>query len=562
MIVRQLLTQWGFRVDTRALKKMEKDIKNLKRSLTIGFDAIKSSLRQTAFLMVGITAGLGIFLRQAGKFEQAEIAFETMLGSAERAATLLKDITQFARKTPFQLPDLIEASKRVLAFGFSMEEVIPTLSTLGNIAAGVGREKLPQLLLAFGQVRAATKLRGQELRQFTEAGVPLLEIIAQQQGIAESAVFGLVSAGKVSFEDVRKALESLTKGSGRFADLMIKQSKSFLGILSNLLDFLNIIAIDIGKKLLPAAKEMALQIIDWIEANEEMIKQDIGEFMLGMLAVIKFLIFFFRGMTDAVRGMTVVFGGLGSALKIVVGLFAFFLAAKLLFGLGVVIITLGKMALAWKTMGNAALVAQIKAIAFPILVGLAFVALGLILEDIQGFFTGKDSLTGAIIRGLDDLQASFEKSFPIMGKVVRAFIIIALTPLRAILTTVRALAGALGALSQGDFAGAFEAIKGGFKDFLAPIINADKEFSFAESVGLGRRSTLRQGALGAKAQAEQDAGKVFTREIRIGSQTFNISVPEGTNPDLVGTAVQKGVVEHFDREARKTQRAFSVGAKF
>lgn len=81
-----------------------------------------------------------------------------MIGSAKEADSFVKDMISFAAKTPFEIKGLETASKQLLAYGFNQKEVLPNLKNLGDIAAGVGMDKLPQLILAFGQVKAATKL--------------------------------------------------------------------------------------------------------------------------------------------------------------------------------------------------------------------------------------------------------------------------------------------------------------------------------------------------------------------------------------------------------------------
>ncbi len=257
---------------------------------------------------------IGSMVGVASSMEQNRIAFQTMLGSADLAKKTLTDLSNFAMKTPFNLPQVVEASQRLLAYNVSAEELIPTLTTLGNISAGVGREKLPQLILAFGQVKAATKLTGMELRQFSEAGVPLLQALVDQaneaggawvtvggvstktkgkldalnttlakqtnrlnemvaKGKTTSATYqnlqidvaatrskiaalgdttgatskvfqkttvtaeqmkDMISDGKVSFDQVQKALDKLS--NTKFAGLMIEQSKSLGGIVSNLQD--------------------------------------------------------------------------------------------------------------------------------------------------------------------------------------------------------------------------------------------------------------------------------------------------------------------------------------
>src|SRR3990167_9448424 len=100
----------------------------------------------------------GAALKSAANYEQQRIAFETMLGSADKARELLEDVTQFAKTTPFEIPGVVDATKRLLAYGSTQEEVLDELKVLGDISAGVGTDKLPQLILAFGQVRAQGKL--------------------------------------------------------------------------------------------------------------------------------------------------------------------------------------------------------------------------------------------------------------------------------------------------------------------------------------------------------------------------------------------------------------------
>lgn len=184
-----------------------------------------------AFAAVAVPA-----IKAADAYQQNFLALETMLGSTEKAGALSKELIQFAKKTPFELTGLQESTKQLLAYGFAQDEIIPTLESLGNITAGVGKEKLPFLTLALGQVRTAGKLTGAELRQFSENGVPLLEELAKNAGKSMGEMRDSISAGEVSFEDVQKALENVTGEGGRFFGMMEKQSKTFSGRMSNVRD--------------------------------------------------------------------------------------------------------------------------------------------------------------------------------------------------------------------------------------------------------------------------------------------------------------------------------------
>ncbi len=209
----------------------------------------------SAIAAAGIIALGKSALDAAADFEQTKISFEVMLGSAAKAQKLLKDLQDFAKKTPFNLVELQDSTKRLLAYGISGDKVIDTMRTLGNITSAVGRDKMPQLILAFGQVKAAGKLMGTELRQFTETGVPLLQVLADQFGVTTGEIQQMVSDGKIGFADVQKALESLGGEGGKWGDMMDRQSKTFAGSMSNLQDSWNQLLVVLGTVFIPIATE-------------------------------------------------------------------------------------------------------------------------------------------------------------------------------------------------------------------------------------------------------------------------------------------------------------------
>lgn len=271
----------------------------LKDEASKGFDSLTSKMNSFAsknsdmvnsskIFAVGIggvataLGGLGYSaIKAAGDMEQTRVSFTTMLGSADKANNLIKDLIQFAKTTPFELTGLETATKQLLAYGFTQEEIIPNLKALGNIASGVGMDKLPNLILAFGQVKAATHLTGMELRQFTEAGVPLLDQLSKEFSKPVSEIQKMVSAGEIGFPAVQKALMSLTTEGGRFNNLMENQSKTLGGMISNLQDAWNIFLTQEGAKLLDWAKLFVSFLIDvvqnklpkWIDMIDQMSTQ-------------------------------------------------------------------------------------------------------------------------------------------------------------------------------------------------------------------------------------------------------------------------------------------------
>ncbi|SDP33049.1 tape measure domain-containing protein [Arthrobacter sp. ok909] len=229
--------------DTAGVQQTEQAIGGLNEKVTasgkIGqffADNYKAAGAASAGLLTVMGLGTKAALDQASAYQQNRVAFETMLGSADRARTLLKQVSDFAAATPFQLPDVVEGAKKLLAFGVAGDDVISTFRTMGNIAAGVGTDKLPFLINVFGQVKSAGRLMSQDLLQFTSAGVPIIDLLAQHFGTTTEKVRDMVQNGQVGFADLKTSLELLGGPAGKWGDLMDKQSKTFGGTLSNVQD--------------------------------------------------------------------------------------------------------------------------------------------------------------------------------------------------------------------------------------------------------------------------------------------------------------------------------------
>jgi tape measure domain-containing protein len=193
----------------------------------------------TATIMGGIITGaLGMATRSAvmaaGKFEQTMIAFSTMMGSASKASELLADLTQFAAETPFEMPEIENVARGLVMFGEDGKTLMETLKMLGNAASGTS-SSFGMLGLVYNQIRGVGKLLTQDFRQLSTRGVISLRDIAKHYKVTDAAAQEMLSRGKISFEDFRKILMGLTGESGRFANMMEKQSKSMLGLLVRIL---------------------------------------------------------------------------------------------------------------------------------------------------------------------------------------------------------------------------------------------------------------------------------------------------------------------------------------
>lgn len=243
------------------LKKVDNSMGGLGKAAGV----LKGGMLAVGAAMIGVAAAS---VKSSADFEKQQVAFEVMLGSAEKAKKLLGEIEQFAATTPFQMPGLIEGSKRLLAFGTSAGEVVGKMKNLGNAAMG-NQATLDRLVDAYGKVQAKGKASLEELNRFTEAGVPILKELQTQYGVTETEMFNLISTGKVGFEDVDKALTSLTTGTGKFAGMIERQSQTMHGLFSTLQDNIGLIAKDIGDSFAPAIKEDLAGAIEFLQDSKD-----------------------------------------------------------------------------------------------------------------------------------------------------------------------------------------------------------------------------------------------------------------------------------------------------
>ncbi|PKW15921.1 tape measure protein [Saccharopolyspora spinosa] len=202
----------------------------------------------TIFTGAGVAA-VGMGLKFAASQEQAEMAFSTMLGSAQQAQRFVAQLQDFAAKTPFDLPSVTTGSQRLMAFGFAAQDVLPTLTAIGDAVAGMGgsADQINQVVLAVGQMQAKGKVQGDEILQLTEAGIPALRILANQYGVTTSAMQDMISKGVVaSAEAIPKLMSGIEQGTRgaagetqAFAGMMSNQATTLTGIWSNFTDNVN-----------------------------------------------------------------------------------------------------------------------------------------------------------------------------------------------------------------------------------------------------------------------------------------------------------------------------------
>lgn len=225
----------------KKLRELQKVAKTTTSSIVKDSERMDASWQQMKNSLMSITAGVSFaalakqVVQIRGEVQQLEVAFETMLGSKQKADTLMTEIIDLAAKTPFGLQDVSNATKMLLAYGSTAEQVTDEIKMLGNIASGLSIP-LNDMIYLYGTTRTQGRMFTQDLRQFMGRGIPLAEELAKQFGVTKDKVGELVTAGKVGFDEMAKALQAMTSEGGKFNDLMDKQSQTISGQISNLED--------------------------------------------------------------------------------------------------------------------------------------------------------------------------------------------------------------------------------------------------------------------------------------------------------------------------------------
>lgn len=185
------------------------------------------------------------------EFELQRVALGSIIQDTEKANSLFKQIKAAAVESPFQIKELVTYTKQLSAYRIETEDLFKVTMKLADVSAGLGVD-MGRLILAYGQVRAAAVLRGQELRQFTEAGIPLVEKLAEkftklrQETVSTADVFELISKRAVPFEMVAEIFDDMTERGGIFYKMQEKQAETLAGQWSNLKDSLSIMYDEMG----------------------------------------------------------------------------------------------------------------------------------------------------------------------------------------------------------------------------------------------------------------------------------------------------------------------------
>ena len=277
------LTETGKQA-TEGSKKVKEGIDNSKQSVDKfkgSFGGIGATIAG-AFAVGSIIAFGKSVLDATVKNEQLVKSFEVMLKSKAQANILMSQLVEFAKTTPFELTEVAEATKRLLAFGIASSDIEKTLRKLGDVSAGIGAP-LGDIAYLFGTIKTQGRAMTMDINQFTNRGIPMWEELAKVTGISGLALKKYVEEGKVGFAEIDQAFTNLTTNGGKFTGLMDAQSKTLGGTISNLSDSWDQFLVKLGNGnsgILKSIVSTFVTIVDKLNewaATEEDVVQSLAE---------------------------------------------------------------------------------------------------------------------------------------------------------------------------------------------------------------------------------------------------------------------------------------------
>ena len=317
-------------------KAMSTELERLKKMYTnvtgesMKFSNVVESLGgklKTVFGLTAIQRYVNEIVKVRKEFELQNRALQAILMDANKANALWDKTVALAVQSPFTVKQLVTYTKQLAAYRIESDKLYDTTKMLADVSAGLGVD-MDRLILAYGQVRAASYLRGTELRQFTEAGIPMLEELAKRfteledKTVSVGEVFSRISKRMVSFNDVAEVFKNLTEEGGTFYRMQEIQAETLYGQLSNLRDAMDIMFNEIGKANDGVLKNM-VSILRSIIANfrewAALLKMvgltiaaiSLRNFTRGMMSVIKYG----EATTKVMKGMVAAGGKTVVAIK-------------------------------------------------------------------------------------------------------------------------------------------------------------------------------------------------------------------------------------------------------
>lgn len=274
------------------IKSATKEQKTYNTALSESHSRLGTLIKSTVayFSLRQVTNFLRNIRAVTAEFEMQRVALGGIIQDSDKASELFKQIKAAAIKSPFEIKDLVSYTKQLSAYRIETDQLFETTQRLADVSSGLGVD-MGRIILAYGQVRAASVLRGQELRQFTEAGIPLVELLAEKfsqlsgRMVNTAEVFDLISKRAVSFKMIKEIFEDMTNAGGMFYKMQEKQAETLQGKWMNLKDSVSIMYDEIGNtKDIHTAMEWMLSFVTALMNNWRTVGKVLGGVIASMTA--------------------------------------------------------------------------------------------------------------------------------------------------------------------------------------------------------------------------------------------------------------------------------------
>lgn len=274
------------------IKSATKEQKTYNTALSESHSRLGTLIKSTVayFSLRQVTNFLRNIRAVTAEFEMQRVALGGIIQDSDKASELFRQIKAAAIKSPFEIKDLVSYTKQLSAYRIETDQLFETTQRLADVSSGLAVD-MGRIILAYGQVRAASVLRGQELRQFTEAGIPLVELLAEKfsqlsgRMVNTAEVFDLISKRAVSFKMIKEIFEDMTNAGGMFYKMQEKQAETLQGKWMNLKDSVSIMYDEIGNtKDIHTAMEWMLSFTTALMNNWRTVGKVLGGVIASMTA--------------------------------------------------------------------------------------------------------------------------------------------------------------------------------------------------------------------------------------------------------------------------------------
>lgn len=236
-----------------------------------------TSLAGTYFSVRGVQQFLKSLIDITGQFEAQKVALTSMLQSNDMADSIFGQFRQLALESPYTFQEFTKFGKQLIAFNIPAQDLVDTTKMLADVAAGLDVD-MGRIILAYGQIKSAGVLKGTELRQLTEAGVPILDSLAKQieettgKTVRLADVFAMISKKQIPFEMVEKAFRDMTSEGGKFYNMQEVLVETLKGKIGKLRDVWQQALYDLGDANSGPLKSAVDMVIKLVGHLEEIVK--------------------------------------------------------------------------------------------------------------------------------------------------------------------------------------------------------------------------------------------------------------------------------------------------